>query len=97
MKLNKNDTSNGLLKSLLDDIEIINSQHNTNIELHQVDKHTEWSPERTDPCPDYYGMYYLYIPETKEIIGDYMYIDDLNEIMYVLSEFSEYLYNKNKK
>ena len=97
MKLNKNNTSNGLLRSLLDDLEIINSQHNTNIELHQVDKHTEWSPERTDPCPDYYGMYYLYIPETKEIIGDYMYIDDLNEIMCALSEFSDYLYNKNKK
>ena len=97
MVLNKDNTSNGLLKSLLDDLEIINSQHNINIELHQVDKHTEWSPERTDPCPDYYGMYYLYIPETKETIGDYMYIDDLNEIMYVLSEFSEYLYNKNKK
>ena len=97
MVLNKDNTSNGLLRSLLDDIEVINSQHNIHIELHQVDKHTEWSPERTDPCPDYYGMYYLYIPETKETIGDYMYIDDLNEIMYVLSEFSEYLYNKNKK
>lgn len=97
MVLNKDNTSNGLLKSLLDDLEIINSQHNTNIELHQVDKHTEWSPERTDPCPDYYGMYYLYIPETKETIGDYMYIDDLNETMYILSEFSDYLYNKNKK
>lgn len=97
MKLNKDNISNGLLKSLLDDIEVINSQHNINIELHQVEKHTEWSPERTDPCPDYYGMYYLYIPETKEIIGDYMYIDDLNETMYILSEFSDYLYNKNKK
>jgi hypothetical protein len=42
-------------------------------------------------------MYYLYIPETKEIIGDHMYIDDLNEIMCALSEFSDYLYNKNKK
>lgn len=97
MVLNKDNTSNGLLRSLLDDLEIINSQHNTNIELHQVDKHTEWSPERVDPCPDYYGMYYLYIPETKETIGDYMYIDDLNETMYILSEFSDYLYNKNKK
>lgn len=97
MVLNKDNTSNGLLRSLLDDLEIINLQHNTNIELHQVDKHTEWSPERTDPCPDYYGMYYLYIPETKETIGDYMYIDDLNETMYILSEFSDYLYNKNKK
>ena len=97
MKLNKDNISDKLLRSLLDDIEVINSQHNINIELHQVDKHTEWSPERTDPCPDYYGMYYLYIPETKETIGDYMYIDDLNEIMYILSEFSDYLYNKNKK
>ena len=94
MVLNKDNTSNGLLRSLLDDLEIINLQHNTNIELHQVEEHTEWSPERTDPCPDYYGMYYLYIPETKEKIGDYMYIDDLNEIICVLSEFSEYLYNK---
>ena len=85
MKLNKNDTSNGLLRSLLDDLEIINSQHNTNIELHQVDKHTEWSPERTDPCPDYYGMYYLYIPEPKETIGACMYVANLNEIMNVLS------------
>ena len=88
MVLNKDNTSNGLLISLLDDLEIINSQHNTNIELHQVDKHTEWSPERTDPCPDYYGMYYLYIPETKETIGDYMYIDDLNETMYILDRKS---------
>ena len=97
MVLNKDNTSNGLLRSLLDDLEIINLQNNIHIELHQVDKHTEYSPERTDPCPDYYGMYYLYIPETKETIGDCMCIDDLNEIMYVLSEFSDYLYNKNKK
>lgn len=96
MVLNKSNTSNKLLESLLDDLEIINSQNNIHVELHQVDKHTEWSPERTDPCPDYYGMYYLYIPETKEMLGDYMSIDDLNEIMFVLSEFSEYLYNKNE-
>ena len=38
MVLNKDNTSNGLLRSLLDDLKIINSQHNTNIELHQVDK-----------------------------------------------------------
>lgn len=97
MKLNRDYTSNGLLRSLLDDLEIINLQNNIHIELHQVDKHTEWSPERTDPCPDYYGMYYLYIPETGDTIGDYMYIDDLNEIMCALSEFSDYLYNKKKK
>lgn len=94
MVLNKSNTSNKLLESLLDDLEIINSQNNIHVELHQVDKHTEWSPERTDPCPDYYGMYYFYIPETGEILGDYMSIDDLNEIMFLLSEFSEYLYNK---
>lgn len=96
MELNKDNTSNGLLKALLDDLEVINVQSNVHIELHQVDKHTEWSPERVDPCPDYYGMYYLYIPETKEMLGDYMYIEDLNEIMCALSEFSEYLYNKNE-
>lgn len=94
MVLSKSNTSNKLLESLLDDLEIINSQNNIHVELHQVDKHTEWSPERTDPCPDYYGMYYLYIPKINEMLGDYMSVDDLNEIMFVLSEFSEYLYNK---
>ena len=96
MELNKDNTSDGLLKCLLDDLETINLQHNINIELHQVEEHTEYSPERTDPCPDYYGMYYLYIPELNWMIGDYMYIDDLDNTMCILCEFSEYLYNKKK-
>lgn len=52
--------------------------------------HTSYSPERTDPCPDYYGMYTIrYEKNEYEIVGDYMTINELDSAMLILSNFVE--------
>ena len=62
------------------------------------EEHTEWSAERTDPCPDYYGMYSLR-SETYpfEMIGDYMNIEELDYAILVLTDFLELLNKKIEK
>lgn len=50
--------------------------------------HTSYSPERTDPCPDYYGMYTIrYEKNEYETVGDYMTINELDNAMHILSNF----------
>ena len=50
--------------------------------------HTPYSPERTDPCPDYYGMYTIRFERNSyKIVGDYMTINDLDNAMLILSNF----------
>ena len=48
-----------LLNALLIDLKDIN-KFCPGIYIEYIDKHTEYSPERTDPCPDYYGYYRLW-------------------------------------
>ena len=51
-------------------------------------EHTEYSPERVDPCPDYYGSFTLrYENYPNETIGDPMTIDELNNALFILNEF----------
>ena len=48
---------------LLDLAEINNSLEKKGydkIYIEYQDYHNEYSPERTDPCPDYYGTYKIY-------------------------------------
>lgn len=46
------------VKNLLDyDLQEINSFNKGVFTLHWQDCHDEYSPERTDPCPDFYGKY----------------------------------------
>ena len=53
-------------------------------------EHTEYSPEWTDPCPDYYGMYSICFENNPyEIVGDYMTIDALDDAMLILCNFVE--------
>ena len=70
------------VKNLLDyDLEEINSFHKGVFTLHWQDYHDEYSPERTDPCPDFYGMYYIrknnnrvmYVPVTLQEIDEYLF------------------------
>lgn len=52
--------------------------------------HTPYSPERTDPCPDYYGMYTIRFEKNKyETVGDYMTINELDNAMLIISNFVE--------
>lgn len=82
-----------LLPSLLDDIDEINSLTGDNLYIDWQDFHNEYSPERTDPCPDYYGCYTIrYNP--YEFIGLEATIDQLDEYLCVLSNYVDFKYGK---
>lgn len=77
-----------LAAALLNDLEEINhniSLRSPNIELDWIDKHTEYSPERVDPCPDYYGMYRLI--QGNKTLGVEMDIDTLDTCLCLLYNF----------
>lgn len=77
-----------LIFALLFDIEDINKLSKKQIYIDWQDFHNEYSPERTDPCPDYYGYYTIrdeYLP--NEIIGVEMTIDDLDLALCTLYNF----------
>ena len=81
------DYDKGLLKALLIDLEEINhslSLHIFDICIDWIDKHTEYSPERTDPCPDYYGMYRLW--QGNKTLGVEMDLETLDYVLAVLSD-----------
>ena len=54
-----------------------------------IDEHTEYSPERIDPCPDYYGMYSVGIEGTNDTIGVEMDIDTLDTSLCLLCGYVE--------
>lgn len=78
-----------LLKALLIDVGEINRLcGNANIYIDWQDFHNDYSPERTDPCPDYYGMYQIR-RGYNDTIGDFMTIDDLDFVLCALCDFIE--------
>ena len=91
-----------LLNSLLDELNGINDMtidiHGDKASLLSIaweNEHTEYSPERTDPCPDYYGFFYI-IKDGVTIggastanIGGAMSIDQLEEAICLLDDFVE--------
>jgi hypothetical protein len=82
------DYEKGLLSALLQDLEEINHNlplHSPNLELEWIDTHTEYSPERTDPCPDYYGMYRIW--KGNDYIGVEMDLDTLDSALCLLYNF----------
>ncbi len=55
-----------------------------------VDEHTAYSPERTDPCPDWYGFFTLrWECEPSETVGDYLTLEELDTVLCVLSDVAE--------
>ena len=85
------------LKSLLIDVNELNdtlinkNQSNKQIYIDYENKHTEYSPERTDPCPDYYGMFSLRFEKNQyEKIGDMMTLTELDDAICLLSNFVEF-------
>ena len=82
------DYDKGLLKALLNDLEEINHNlplHSPNLELEWIDTHTKYSPERTDPCPDFYGMYRVW--RGDDYIGVEMDLDTLDSALCLLYNF----------
>ena len=93
------DLENGkmILKALLDDIKELNDllidkgESYRQIYIDYINEHTEYSPERVDPCPDYYGMFTLRFEKNPyEIIGDVMLLDELDNAICMLINFMEF-------
>lgn len=88
--LNKLPNRDGnIVKQLLLDLKEINKLSNhTVLQICYQDWHDEYSPERTDPCPDYYGSYYI-TDINDNRIGEPMKLEDLNNAICLLLEFCE--------
>ena len=84
------DKDKSLLNALLKDLEEINNNFpkTYHISIDWIDKHTKYSPERVDPCPDYYGMYRLW--QGDKTLGIEM---DLETVDYVLAVLSDIFVN----
>ena len=81
-----------LLEALLSDLETLNalSQKNYGLYISYEDVHTVYSPERTDPCPDYYGYFTLrWENEPSEIVGVEMTLEELDGVLCALCDFVE--------
>ena len=76
-----------VIESLLKDLDEINLYGERYLRLDWQDYHDEYSPERVDPCPDYYGYYTLRDPN-NEVIGVEM---DLNTLDTVLCTLYNYI------
>lgn len=83
-----------LLESLLDEVDNINEMikdiHGDMANLLSIsweNEHTEYSPERIDPCPDDYGFFYIIKDGIS--VGDAMTIDQLDESLALLDDFVE--------
>ena len=87
----------GLFEALLIDLAELNQlleDKNEDYRKLYIDfenEHTQYSPERTDPCPDFYGLFALRFEKNPyETVGDYMTIEELDSIMYALINFTEF-------
>ena len=81
-----------LLYALLLDLADINNSLEKKgydkIYIEYQDYHNEYSPERTDPCPDYYGTYKIYSEGNEnDYIGNEMNINELDYALCTLINF----------
>ena len=86
-----------LIHSLLIDLEELNQDlidNNESFRQLYIDiqtEHNEYSVERTDPCPDYYGFYTLRFEKNNyETVGDEMTIEELDNALLILINFQEF-------
>ena len=75
-----------LISSLLEDLPV-------DLNIYWQDWHNEYSPERTDPCPDYYG-YYRICSNKGHQIGVEMTLEELDNAIMIISDTLEYVQNE---
>lgn len=63
------------------------------LEIHIVDEHTQYSAERTDPCPDYYGTFTIKWASQNDIINDGFTLAELDNNMCTLCQAFEQVKN----
>jgi hypothetical protein len=78
-----------LVKALLEDIKEMNIHLpiNKKLYLEWIDEHTKYSPERIDPCPDYYGCYIVRKEGITDFLGVEMKLEDLDMALCLLHNF----------
>lgn len=60
-----------ILSGILTDIESLNEMTGRDFYIDWQHFHNKYSPERTDPCPDYYGFFSIRTETYASTIGDY--------------------------
>lgn len=95
--LDISDADKRLLNALLLDIAELNNELNNcnqswkKVYIEYQDWHNKYSPERTDPCPDYYGYYFLIFEDNEsESCGTEMTINELDTVLCALVNFVEF-------
>ena len=83
-----------ILSALLIDLQEVNEinrkrgKMNMDLYIDFQDWHDEYSPERTDPCPDYYGMYRIKLESDPDYtLGDAMTLAELDNLIFFLNEY----------
>lgn len=81
-----------LLMALLNDLSDINKRINNKIYIDKQDYHDMYSCERTDPCPDYFGLYSLRLENTpgESLEFEPMTIKELDNAICILHEFCDF-------
>ena len=82
-----------LIKCLLEDLCVINRNTSKMIFIEYQDWHDEYSSERTDPCPDYYGCFWL--KAENDTLGEPMTLDELDSALLLISDFVKIYACKN--
>ena len=90
MKLD-HESITSLLVFISDTIILVSMWRLSKLYIDFENEHTQYSPERVDPCPDFYGLFSLRFEKNHyEIVGDYMTIEELDSIMCALINFTEF-------
>ena len=79
------------VRALMKDIAEINEVTGLDFFIDFQDYHDEYSPERTDPCPDYFGFVRLkeaHMPP-GESLGGVVTLDELDTLIYTVHSMSE--------
>lgn len=76
---------------LVYDLKDLNKLSSSEMEIHWQDWHNECSPERTEPCPDFYGYYTLRFKNSDKVIGVEMTLDELNISICLLIEYLQHV------
>lgn len=94
-KIPLEDKDKRLLVSIILDVNELNAMTGKDFFLDWQDFHDEYSPERTDPCPDYYGYFSIMESSYDSTVGEkYPTIKELdNAILVLIDSFSTMGYN----
>ena len=91
-----------IVESFLEDLEMANEKViNAKLYIDWQDYHDTYSPERVDPCPDYYGCYTL-MTENEELykqkfgyvdctLSEKLPLNDFESVFFAIIEFIDFL------